>query len=256
LAYWKRQLRDVRPLFPKQVKRRGAALSSNVAYAPIHLPRDLAARLTALSRRQGVTLFMTLLAGFKTLLAARTGHNDICIVTSMANRSQLTTECLIGLLSNPTIIRTRFDADLSFQDALSCVRTSVLDAHARQELPFEVLATQLLDQGDENPEPLVQVYFDLQISRRPLTLGKVAVTSFGSVSTEGQPRLPVDRTWLTVTLKEVSSGITGLWIYKKNLLKAETITRWISEYESILFKATANSELPLHRQPGETICGE
>ena len=86
--------------------------------------------------------------------------------------------------------------------------------------------------------------------------GKVAVTSFGNVSREGQPRLPVDRTWLTVTLKEVSSGITGLWIYKKNLLKAETITRWISEYESILFRATANSELPLHRQPGETICGE
>ena len=72
----------------------------------------------ALSHRRGATLFMTLLAGFKTLLMARSGRNDVCVATAMANRSQLSTERVIGPLVNTTLIRTRIDADLSFQEAL------------------------------------------------------------------------------------------------------------------------------------------
>ena len=83
---------------------------------------------------------MTLLAGFKTLLLARSGRNDICVATAMANRSQLRTERMIGPLENTTLIRTRIDADLSFQEALGRVRDSVLEAYARQELPFDILA--------------------------------------------------------------------------------------------------------------------
>ena len=84
---------------------------------------------------------MTLLTGFKALLLARSGRSDICVATAMANRSQMRTECVIGPLENTTLIRTRIDADLSFQEALSRVRDSVLEAYARQELPFDVLAT-------------------------------------------------------------------------------------------------------------------
>src|SRR5262249_50073526 len=142
-AYWKEQLRDAVALFPTD-GHRGRALSNlRVAHEPVYLPKDLAARLSMLSRRQGSTLFMTLLAGFKAQLLARSGRNDICIATSMANRSQLTTERVIGPLANTTIIRTRIDADLSFQEALSRVRISVLDALANQELPYDILADRL-----------------------------------------------------------------------------------------------------------------
>ena len=77
---------------------------------------------------------MTLLAGFKAMLLARTGRSDICVATAMANRSQQWTERVIGPMENTTIIRTRMDSDLSFREALSRVRDSVLEAYARQEL--------------------------------------------------------------------------------------------------------------------------
>ena len=136
-AYWKDHLRGASPVFPTDGDLAGALLGSRIAHEPVHLPNDLVARLSALGRSQGGTLFMTLLAGFKAMLLARTGRNDICVATAMANRSQQRTERVIGPLENTTLIRTRMDSDLSFQEALSRVRDSVLEAHARQELPFE-----------------------------------------------------------------------------------------------------------------------
>jgi non-ribosomal peptide synthetase component F len=201
-----------------------------------------------LSRRQGSTLFMTLLAGFKAQLLARSGRNDICIATSMANRSQLTTERVIGPLANTTIIRTRIDADLSFQEALSRVRISVLDALANQELPYDILAARLAEEEGLDLVPLTQVFFDVRNAiQRPLKLSNVAVRSFGNADREGQPRLPIDRTFLTLTLKEALSGITGLSSCKSDLFQLDTLEHWIEEYKAILAKAAANPEISLGR---------
>ena len=189
---------------------------------------------------------MTLLAGFKALLLARSGRSDLCVATAMANRSQLKTEGVIGPLENTTLIRTRIDADLSFQDALTRVRASVLEAYARQELPFDVLAARLAEEDGLDPASLIQVFFVLQNTlRRPLKLADVEVRSFGNVYREGQPVLPINRTWLTVMLKETPSGITGSCSYKDDLFEPNALRHWISDYKTILAKAAANPETSL-----------
>ena len=147
---------------------------------------------------------MTLLAGFKTMLLARSGRSDICVATAMANRSQLRTERVIGPMENTTLIRTRIDADLSFQEALSRVRDSVLEAYARQELPFDILAARLAEEDGLDPASLIQVFFVLQNAFRPLKLPDVTVRSFAYP--DGQPVLPIDRTWLTVMLEGDTVG--------------------------------------------------
>src|SRR6202040_1443180 len=109
-------------------------------------------------------------------LLARTGRNDICVATAMANRSQPDTDRVIGPFEKTTIIRTRMAPDLSFQEALSRVRDAVLEAYARQELPFEILATRLAEEEGLDPASLIQVFFVLQNAfRRPLKLPDVAV---------------------------------------------------------------------------------
>ena len=129
----------------------------------LHVQITLVARLQRVKpSAEAATLFMTLLAGFKTLLMARSGRNDICVATAMANRSQLNTERVIGPLVNTTLIRTQIDADLSFQEALGRVRDSVLEAYARQELPFEILAARLAEEDGLDPVSLIQVSFILQ----------------------------------------------------------------------------------------------
>jgi amino acid adenylation domain-containing protein len=245
-AYWKDHLREASPVFPTDVGAAGALLTSRIAHEPFHLSSDLVVRLSALSRSQGGTLFMALLAGFKAMLLARTGRGDICVATAMANRTQQWTERVIGPIENTTLIRTRMDSDLSFREALSRVRDSVLEAYARQELPFEILAARLAEEADVDPASLIQVFFVLQNAiRRPLELPDVVAQSFGSAHREGRPVLPIDRAWLTLMLNEKPSGINGSCTYKVDLFEANTFESWIAEYEAILAKAIANPERSL-----------
>jgi acyl-CoA synthetase (AMP-forming)/AMP-acid ligase II/acyl carrier protein/NRPS condensation-like uncharacterized protein len=245
-AYWKRRLRDASPVFPTNGDVGGALLTARIAREPVHISNDLVARLSVLSHSRGATLFMTLLAGFKTLLLERSGRNDICVATAMANRSHLRTEGVIGPVANTTLIRTRIEADLSFQEALSRVRDSVLEASARQELPFDILAARLAEEEGLDPASLIQVFFVLQnASRRSLKLPDVAVQPFAY--REGQPVMPIDRTWLTMTLKETPAGVSGTCSYKPELFEPDTLQDWIADYKTILAKAAANPATSLGR---------
>jgi amino acid adenylation domain-containing protein len=245
LAYWRRHLRGASPVFPATGDLANALLCSPIAHEPIRVPKDLVACLRSLSHRQGATLFMTLLTGFKTLLMARSGRNDVCVATAMANRSQLSTERMIGPLVNTTLIRTQIDPDLSFQAALGRVRDSVLDAYARQELPFELLAARLAEEDGLDPASLIQVSFILQNAFRPLKLPDVTARSFAYP--DGQRFLPIDRTWLSVTLEETPSSVFGACNYKSDLFEPYTIRHWIADYRTILAGAAANPEISIGR---------
>ncbi len=245
-AYWKEHLRGASPVFRADSDLGGALLASRVSHEPIHLPNDLVARLSALGRSHSGTLFMILLTGFKAILLARTGRNDICVATAMANRSQQRTERTIGPLENTTLIRTRIDLDLSFQEALRRVRDSVLEAHANQQLPFNILAARLAGEDGLDPASLIQVYFGLQSAfPRQLELSDVAIHSFGNIYREGQQVLPIDRTWLAVMLKHRPSGITGSCSYKNDLFEANDLQYWMADYKTILAKAAANPKLSI-----------
>jgi amino acid adenylation domain-containing protein len=245
--YWKEHLRGHSPLLPTNGNGH-ALLASPTTHEAVELPNDLVARLDALGRSQGGTLFMTLLTGFKALLLARSGRNDICVATAMANRSDLRTERLIGPLENTTLIRTRMDLDLPFQEALARVREAVLEAYARQEYPFETLVARLAEEDGVDPASLSQVMFVLENPlRRQLELTDVAVWPFANVIRQGQLVLPIDRTALAVTLKETASGMTGACSYKAGLFVHEADQPWVPDFKAVLVKAAANPEAPVGR---------
>ena len=245
-AYWKGRLDNVSPLFATPKINIGGELISRVIQEPFQMSNDLVARLRGLSHGRGVTLFMTLLAGFKTLLLLRTGRTDFCVATLMANRAQLRRERVIGPFANTAVIRTRIDADLTFGEALTRVREAVWDAYARQELPFDIIAARLAEEAGLCPASLVQVYFVLQVAfRRPPKLPDVTVRPFGYQ--EGRTAMPIDRAWLSMALKESSSGITGICGYKSDLFEPNTAQDWIADYTAILAKAAANPDKELGR---------
>src|SRR5262249_25079629 len=137
---------------------------------PIRFDEGFVARLTAFANGQNGTLFMCLLTGLKALLLARTGRSDICVATAMANRTQADTERIVGPFENTVIVRTRIEPELSFAQAFARVRQSVLDAHARQEVPSDILAERLRDESID-PAALTQIYFTLQNPlRQPIDL--------------------------------------------------------------------------------------
>ena len=246
LGYWKERLRKASPVFTAKVDVAGE-LAARVVHERFHISNDLIARLNTLGHSRGATLFMTLLTCFKTLLLLRSGRNDICVGTTMANRSQLARGRVIGPFANTTLVRTRFDADLTFQEALDRVREAVLEAHARQELPFDVIAARLAEEDGLDPASLVQFYFVLQVAfRRRIKLHDVVVRPFGY--REGKSALaPIDRTWLRMSLNKTPSGIAGVCRCKNDLFERTSAQHWIADYKAILTKAVKNPKKSLGR---------
>ena len=241
-ADWTETLRGAIPLFEGE-----AHPGASTGHYPLSLQRDLVAGLTGYARRHNSTLFMCLLTGLKALLLARTGRTDIAVATAMANRAQPDTDRIVGPFENTVIVRSRIAPDLSFAQALARVRQGVLDAHARQELPFNILADHLEQEGID-PASLLQVYFTLQNPlRQPLELPDVAVQSIGNVVREGQPVLPVDQTWLSLMLKERPTGITGSCNYKEELLDGATVGAWMEDLVALLEAAVRQPNTPLER---------
>ena len=200
LAYWKRHLRDASSLFPTAENIESALLCSRIAHEPVRIEKTLVARLRSLSHRRGATLFMTLLAGFKTLLMARSGRNDVCVATAMANRSQLSTERVIGPLVNTTLIRTRIDCRYVVSGSAQLrTRLRLGSLRQRKNSPSISSPPDSRKKTVWTRSSLIQVSFILQNAFRPLKLPDVTVRSFAYPG--GQRVLPIDRSWLSVMLR-------------------------------------------------------
>src|SRR5262245_46404372 len=162
LRYWREQLAGMTALELPTDYARPAAPSHRGAVVPIDLGVETSKRLKALSRQEGVTLFMTLLAGFQALLGRWTGQLDVAVGTDIANRNWKETEDLIGLFVNQVVLRTDLSGNPSFRELLWRVRETTLEAYRHQDLPFERLVEDLQPQRTANRPPLFQVKLGLE----------------------------------------------------------------------------------------------
>ena len=117
------------------------------------IPAEIQHGLLALSRQQGVTLFMLLLAAFQVLLARYSGQTDICVGTPIANRSRQELEGLIGFFVNTLVLRGDLSGNPAFLELLQRVRTTALQAYTHQDIPFEQLVEALQPPRDLSRSP-------------------------------------------------------------------------------------------------------
>jgi amino acid adenylation domain-containing protein len=158
LDYWRARLAGApevlelpldRPRPPVQTYR-GDVASRTVAGAAYRA-------LAALARAEGATPFMVLLSGLAALLGRATGQDDVPVGSPVAGRTSSRVEGLIGLFVNTLVLRTDLAGRPSFRELLGRVRTTVLEAHAHQELPFERLVDELAPRREVSHSPLFQV---------------------------------------------------------------------------------------------------
>jgi amino acid adenylation domain-containing protein len=237
LAYWKKKLADApaalelptdRPRPPVQTYR-GARQS-------LVLPKELNEALKTLSRRQGVTLFMTLLAAFQTLLYRYTGQDDIVVGSPIAGRNRKEIEGLIGFFVNTLVLRTDLSGDPSFRELLGRVRDGALDAYTHQELPFEKLVEELHPRRSLSHSPLFQVLFALQnVPTTGLQLAGLTVSG-----------LKADRETATFDLSlqivEESNSLKGTIEYNTDLFDEATIGRMRGHFQTLLESIVADPD--------------
>jgi aspartate racemase len=234
LTYWKRQLLDAPPLELFTDHPRPAVQTFRGSYQSLLLPKNVGEGLRALSRQEGITLFMTLLAAFKILLHRYTDQDDLIIGTPIANRNRLEIEGLIGFFVNTLVIRTDLSGNLTFRELSRRMREVCLGAYAHQDLPFERLVEELHLERNLGRNPLFQVMFVLQnasvqtIGLPGLTLNPVEVDS-GTAHFD-----------LTLHMADTEQGLIGTLAYNKDLFEAATITRMLGHFRTLLEAVVAN----------------
>ena len=123
IRHWTRRLDHLPPActFPAD-RPRPAIQSYRGAIEQVFIDRQLVDRLKVFSRRENVTLFMTLLAAFKTLLFRYNGQDDCVVGVPIASRPQKELESLIGFFANTLVMRTSLAGDPSFLELLARIR--------------------------------------------------------------------------------------------------------------------------------------
>src|SRR4028118_1433592 len=168
LSYWQQQLAGAPPVFNlKKIATKLPTLPQKNTGDSFVLPAKLSEKLKTLSRKEEVTLFMTLLAAFQTLLYRYTNQDDIVVGTDVANRNRGETEPLIGFFVNLLVLRTSLSGNPTFRELLRRVRQVALDAYAHQDLPFAKLVEAVRPDRTASTTPLFQVLFVLQNTPMP-----------------------------------------------------------------------------------------
>jgi alpha-ketoglutarate-dependent taurine dioxygenase len=157
LDYWKKQLTGAPVLQLRTDCPRTDQPNYDGGIVRRSFGQELSGKLMELGRREGVTLYMALLAGFQLLLSRYTGQLDIVVGTDVANRNQLGVEGLIGLFVNQLVLRTNLDGNPTFRELISRVREVTLSAYAHADVPFGKLVELLQPKRDFSRNPLFQV---------------------------------------------------------------------------------------------------
>jgi amino acid adenylation domain-containing protein len=235
LAYWREALGGAPRLLELPTARpRPAVQGHRGASASFHLAPALSVALAALARREGVTLFITLLAAFKLLLYRHSGQDDLVVGTPTAGRNRSELEGMIGLCINTLALRTRLDGDPAFGELLARERAAALGAFAHQDLPFERLVDELQPERNLASNPLFQVVFMLgnAAADRPVLAG-LAVAPLAIA--RGTSKFD-----LALACERGEGGMSGVAEYNRDLFDPADIARLLDAFEALLTAAAGD----------------
>ncbi|WP_256671473.1 condensation domain-containing protein, partial [Pseudomonas sp. PB106] len=244
LAYWKEQLgtdHSVLQLptdFP-----RPSVQSFRGQRLDVTLDNTLAAGLKSLAQREGLTVFMVLLASFQALLHRYSGQAEISVGVPNANRNRVETERLIGFFVNTQVLKARIDPQASFRSLLQQVKQSAMGAQAHQELPFEQLVEALQPERSLSHSPLFQVMFNHQNlatgeSQQGTRLPGLQIDPLTMASQTAQFDLSLDTF-------ETPQGLGAQLTFASDLFTAATIERMAAHWQNLLQAVLVDAAQPL-----------
>ncbi|MFL5358380.1 amino acid adenylation domain-containing protein, partial [Archangium sp.] len=244
LAYWKQQLSGAPSHLELPTdKPRPPVQSHRGAQYIFVLPPSLSAALAATSSQHGVSLFMTLLAGFQVLLHRYTGQDDILVGSPIAGRRNTELEGLIGFFVNTLVLRSRFSPETSFRELLQQVRGTTLSAYEHQDVPFEKLVEEVSPERTLGYSPLFQVMFALQ--NMPIPEVALGGLTLSPLEAEGG----VSKFDLSLSMQETPRGLRGTIDYNTDLFERDTVVRMAEHLQVLLSAVVASPGMPVSRLP-------
>ncbi|MFJ7936972.1 non-ribosomal peptide synthase/polyketide synthase [Peribacillus sp. NPDC096622] len=241
LHYWQEELSGELPLLQLPMDRpRPAVQTHRGSTHTVLLSRSLRDKLNELSRQEGSTLFMTLLAAYQSFLSRYTGQEDILVGSPIANRNYREVEGLIGFFVNTLVYRADLSGTLTFQDILSQVRQKALKAYEYQDIPFEKIVEVVQPERSTSHSPIFQTMFILQNMKQELpVLSGRKIDMIESHS-------PIAKFDLSVMAAETEEGLMFAFEYNKDLFDVTTIERMAGHFEKWLHEVSHHPQKSLN----------
>jgi amino acid adenylation domain-containing protein len=227
LQYWRSQLAGAPPILelPTDRPRPIVQVFQGATYV-VTISKQTIDNLKKVAREADATLFMALLAAFKTLLFRYTDATDIVVGSPTANRTRIEVEGLIGFFVNPLVLRTDLSGNPSFLEVLKRVREVTLQAYENQELPFERLVEEIQPDRGLSHNPLFQVMFAMQNTEMEIA---------ASLEDDSpQFRAGTSKFDLTLSATETTDGLTALFEYNTQLFDQATIATMAENFLILL----------------------
>ena len=229
LKYWREQLKGPLPNVSLPTDRpAGGRRSYRGGQYVFHVGEDTSRRLAQLNRHEGVTMFMSLLAAFKTLLYRYSGQEDIVVGIDAANRGTPESETLVGFFVNQLVIRIALQKDLSFRGLLRRVREVTLEAYGHRDLPFEKLVDELKPERSLSRYPLYEIGFSFQNS--PAATVRMQDLELTAMVNEAAAA-KVD---LVLFMQQTEEGLTGSFNFSLDVFDPTTIARMAGHFRELL----------------------
>jgi amino acid adenylation domain-containing protein len=235
LSYWRQQLAGPPPALQLPTDRPYPPVEvTDGARCSARLDPRLGADLQRLSRAEGCTLFMVLLAAWNILLFRYTRQTDLLVGTPIAGRSEAQTEPLIGYFANTLVLRTDLAGDPSFRTLLQRVRATTLAAYEHEDAPFEKVVEILQPERNLSHSPLFQVMFVLQSDPiNTLSSADLTVTPL-EVSTQ------TSKFALTLEVSQRGQDLDLALEYQTGLFERPSAERILGHYQVLLRSLAAN----------------
>ncbi|BAY84417.1 amino acid adenylation domain-containing protein [Calothrix parasitica NIES-267] len=244
LDYWKQKLKGELPILRLPTDRPRPSTPSFVGKKHFFkFSKDLTDASNKFASQEEVSLFMLLLAGFNVLLNRYTEQEDILVGTPVANRNRPELEKMLGFFVNTLVIRNDLSENPSFRKLVHKVREVTLEAYAHQDLPFDKLVEELRPQRDVKLNPLFQVMFILQ--NTPMPAQEVLGLTLQSVEVDNGTAM-FD---ILLSITESEQGLNGFLEYNTDLFDSETISQFISNYQTLLENILINPDENISKLP-------
>ncbi len=226
-AYWRKQMARELPLcqWPND-RPRPTVQTHRGAIERFAFPATLVQRLRVLSQQAGVSLYMTLLAGFVAMLRRYTEQDNIVIGSLTAGRNRVELEQMMGHFVNPLALRFDMSGNPTFRELQLRVRNVVLEGLAHESVPFSQVVKLAQQRNDPGRHPLFQIILSQQPRLQHVAPGWELITE--EVSNGGS------KLDLTVVIDDRGDAVSGPITYNPDLFDVSTIRRAVEHWRTLL----------------------
>jgi len=226
--YWEKQLSHVVPMNLPYDGQRSIDLNTDGDRIYYELDKELVNKFEALTKKQGMTMFIALLSVFKTLIYRWSGETDILAGTPFADRRMKETEGLLGFFVSTLVLRTDLSGDPTFLELLSRIRKTCFNSYRYNAMPLDTIIEKLNPARETNRNPLFDMEFQVQMLQpEELEIGDAKLSEARAARKSSQYDL-------SMTIREKTDGYDMRFEFRSDLFDPETIKLLLKRFHMLL----------------------